>query len=143
VLNYTKEGNLISGCHELDIPEFKSEFGWNIHRLRLINGLERAILAFRSFSVKFLYVDGSFVTKKALPEDYDVCYEIPENDLDKLFLFYPVFRSFENNRKRQKEVFLGEFFPATWVAFPPSEIYLNFFQHDKDGRSKGVIKLLL
>jgi hypothetical protein len=143
MLTFDPNGNLASGIHEMDIKTFKEEFGSNVHRSFLISGLEKATMAFRSFKVPFLYVDGSFVSKKRIPSDYDVCYEMPPKDLSKLFLFYPVFRTFRNNRRAQKEIFYGEFFPATFIAAPPKEMYLDFFQHDKDGNSKGVVKLFI
>lgn len=141
MLNFTANGQLVPGIHDMDMISFKEEFGSNTHRLQLIGGMERAILAFRSFNVASLYVDGSFVTRKGFPSDYDICYEMEDNELARLFLFYPIFKDFSNGRKAQKEVFHGEFFLATSIAAPPKEMYMDFFQHDKNDKPKGIVKL--
>ncbi|MCA9839624.1 MAG: hypothetical protein KC422_22130 [Trueperaceae bacterium] len=86
------------------------------------------------------YVDGSFVTSKALPGDYDVCYETVGMTRAKLD---PALTSFANGRAAQKAKFFGEFFPAHSPAtLAPRPIYLEFFQQVKySNRKKGIVAL--
>ena len=89
---------------------------------------------------KAIFLDGSFITDKPEPGDFDVCWEPAGVDPAKLD---PVFLDFANRRKRQKEKFGGEFFPSGTKADGAST-FLDFFQTDKDtGNPKGIIKVQL
>ncbi|MHC4626869.1 MAG: DUF6932 family protein, partial [Planctomycetota bacterium] len=46
-------------------------------------------------------------------------------------------------RKKQKERFQGEFFPASWPT-DSARIFLDFFQTDRHtGKPKGILRLQL
>lgn len=88
-----------------------------------------------------LYVDGSFVSSKPFPTDYDACWEMVGVKAD---LLDPVFLEFRNGRAAQKAKYLGEFFPAHTLAeaSQPFRRYLDFFQTDKEsGVPKGIVGL--
>ena len=88
-----------------------------------------------------MYIDGSFVTAKEKPNDFDACWEptgVDPNLLD------PVLLDFNNRRLAQKLKYGGELFPATSKAeaTPPYRTFLDFFQRDKaTGKPKGIIAL--
>jgi hypothetical protein len=90
-----------------------------------------------------LYLDGSLVTAKDYPGDYDACWDpvgVRIAELD------PVFRDFSNLRAAQKAKYFGGFFPSTAraEATSPFRIFLNFFQLDKDsGVKKGIIGITI
>lgn len=63
--------------------------------------------------VRRVFIDGSFVTTKANPNDIDGCWEWNEDvDLD---LPDPVFLNFSRKRQAMKEKYRVDFFLATWV----------------------------
>jgi hypothetical protein len=77
-----------------------------------------------------------FVTEKPIPGDFDVCWDSMGVDTLKL---NPVFLDFSEGRKKQKEMFQGEFFPVHLPA-DRKHTFLDFFQIDKDTQNaKGII----
>ncbi len=140
---FQPNGLLPKGIHWALWEEIEKRFGTNSHRRHLLRGFERAVDALSLAGCRALYLDGSFVTVKPTPNDYDACWEIAgvrRADLD------PVFLDFRNGRAGQKLKYLGEFFPAHAPASlsVPLAIYLNFFQVDKDtGEPKGLVGLKL
>lgn len=86
-----------------------------------------------------MYVDGSFVTAKEDPGDYDACWEVAGVDP---YLLDPVFFTFENGRAAQKARYLGEMFPASTAEGATGTTFLDFFQIDKEtGDPKGIVAL--
>ena len=85
------------------------------------------------------YVNGSFVTRKEVPGDFDACWE--EVGVDPTVLD-PVLLTFENGRAAQKAKYLGELFPVSAIASADGFSFLEFFQTDKEtGRRKGIVEL--
>ena len=62
-----------------------------------------------------LLLDGSFVTAKSLPGDYDDAGETVGVDPDRVD---PVLLDFSNRRTAMKAKYLGDLFPATAMAAP-------------------------
>ncbi|MDO8185965.1 hypothetical protein Q5424_05755 [Conexibacter sp. JD483] len=85
------------------------------------------------------YLDGSFVTSKEHPGDFDACWEVAGVDasrLDRELL------DFSDLRAAQKQRYGGELFPAETAAEPAGTTFLDFFQRDRDsGQSKGIIAI--
>lgn len=133
-------GLLPAGEHEATWAEVSERFGGNAGRKALLAGLLAACYSLRGAGVGFLYLDGSFVTAKKNPGDWDACYShfgVTAALLD------PVLLDFSNNRTAQKTKFKGEAFVAEANAAgllgPP---YLQFFQTEKGtGKPKGIVKL--
>ena len=96
-------------------------------------------VALKRAGCQTVYLDGSFVTAKEVPGDYDACWEPSGVDLT---LLDPVLQTFDPGRATQKAKYLGELFPSDIVATPEGDTFLDFFQNDKDsGKSKGIIAL--
>jgi hypothetical protein len=137
--DFIPTGLLPDGIHWSDLAEIRARYCWNTHRERLFGGFERAVAALSVAGCKLLYLNGSFVTTKDYPGDYDACWEMASVDPS---LLDPVFLDFRNLRAGQKAKYLGEFFPASSrpgvnAAF---QTFLTFFQVDKtSGSSKGII----
>jgi hypothetical protein len=125
------------------MSEIENHFGTNPHRLYLLSGFKRGAQALAKAGCRILYLDGSFVTDKEFPSDYDVCWEeigVVLAHLD------PVLQVFGNKRAAQKAKYFGEYFPAHGPAEndPPFRIFFDFFQTDKDtGQPKGIIAINL
>jgi hypothetical protein len=135
---FNRYGLLPRGIHNAHWAEFAKRLGWNAHRQELLAGMKVGLVLLRDAGAEIAYVDGSFVTAKDVPEDFDVCWAI---EGVKRSLLDPVFLAFENQRAAQKARFKGEFLPA-WSDADGMRTYLEFFQIDKEsGRRKGIIAL--
>jgi hypothetical protein len=87
------------------------------------------------------YINGSFVTAKDEPGDFDGCWEVANVDSR---LLDPVLLDFSDRRRAQKAKFGGELFPAELPADPAGTRFLDYFQQDKiTGASKGIVALEL
>ncbi len=136
---FSDSGNLPEGVHDATWPEIVERFGTTERRRELLDGLRRALERLRDAGCRRAYVDGSFVTAKDEPRDFDVCWEADDVDPD---LLDPIFLTFANRRAAQKERFGGEFFPAAWEADPHGTRFIDFFQRDNmTGDRKGIVAL--
>ena len=85
------------------------------------------------------YIDGSFVTDKVHPNDFDACWE--EEGVDPLLLD-PVLLTFDSGRSTQKAKYFGELFPASIGAGSEGLSFLEFFQIDRNsGEPKGIVAI--
>lgn len=107
-------------------------------RAQLLSGLRAALLALRSAGCRTAYIDGSFVTAKEEPGDFDACWDIAGVDGS---LLDPVLRDLAHPRKAQKEKFGGELFPAQAPADSSGALFIDFFRHDREGNAKGIVKI--
>ncbi|GAB3234999.1 hypothetical protein J0A67_19585 [Algoriphagus aestuariicola] len=141
-LEFQHNGSLKPGIHKLTFEEFEEDFGFNPHRKALIVGLKIGIEELRECGCTKIYIDGSFTTRKETPTDFDACWDVLGVDLPKLKTKFPTMLDFSNHRENQKKRYKGEFFPAQASA-SPYNIYLDFFQKDRDGNKKGIIEITL
>lgn len=58
--------------------------GYTPYRRTLLSGLRRAIDLLRLFGCRRVYLNGSFVTNKEQPGDYDACWEADDVDIIRL-----------------------------------------------------------
>jgi len=84
------------------------------------------------------YLDGSLVTSKDHPGDFDACWESGSVILNRLD---PELLIFSDGRAAQKERYGGELYPAEWPADADGTTYLDFFQRDRLKQQKGIIAL--
>jgi hypothetical protein len=86
-----------------------------------------------------VYLDGSFVTDKELPGDFDACWEAGSVDpclLDRVLL------DIRDRRAAHRAKFRGELFPAQLAAEPGWTAFLEFFQFDRlRQQRKGIIAI--
>lgn len=136
------DGNLPPGVHHVaDWQEFSQVYGTTPHRRHLLTGLTAALKVLKAAGCATVYIDGSFVTSKSTPSDFDACWETRNVDPS---LLDPVFLTFDRGRATQKAKYGGEFFPASAAANRGGDTYLNFFQQDKStGQSKGIVAVNL
>lgn len=142
-LPFQKNGNLEPGIHILTLDEFEEVFGYTAHRRFLITGLKKGLSHLKDCGCTKVYIDGSFVTQKEVPGDFDACWDTIGVDIPKLIANYETLIDFSQQRKNQKLVYYGEFFPANGEAAPYT-LYLDFFQKDKNDNSpKGIVQINL
>ena len=114
-------------------------FGGTPWRQQLLEGLRSALENLREAGCQTAYIDGSFVTGKDVPGDYDACWDEHGVDPDVLD---PVLLTFDPGRAAQKAKYLGELFPATAPASETGLSFFEFFQTDKEsGEPKGIIAI--
>lgn len=102
-------------------------------------GLRAALENLKGAGCRTVYLDGSFVTIKVTPNDYDACWD--EDGVDP-YLLDPVLLTFEAGRAAQKAKYMGELFPASVTANAGGFSFLDFFQTDKEtGDPKGIVAI--
>jgi hypothetical protein len=132
-------GNLSAGIHDATWNELETRYGTTAHRRQLLDGLRRALESLRDAGCRRVYVNGSFVTVKDQPGDFDACWEAANVDPR---LLDPTLLDFSERRRAQKTKFGGELFPAEVPADPAGTRFLDYFQQDKTtGARKGIVAL--
>ncbi|MEX0964832.1 MAG: hypothetical protein WDZ52_12405 [Pseudohongiellaceae bacterium] len=127
------------GIHIASIAEIEAVFGYNSHRRKLLKGLKNALRNLQGAGCLVVFLDGSFISDKPIPSDYDGCWD--HNGMDRTKLD-PVLLDFSNERAAQKLKYYGEFFPAYGEADILGTSFLDFFQADKHtGTAKGIVQL--
>lgn len=128
------------GIHDATLDDINLRFATNEKRKRLYEGLLRGCEALKCAGCTVVYLDGSYVTNKTVPRDFDVCWDPKGVDPSKLD---PVLLDFNDRRRNQKLKYGGEFFPSSATA-NGSHIFVDFFQTDQyTGKEKGVIRIRL
>jgi hypothetical protein len=127
--------------HQASLDEVAAAFAINAWRRELFAGLVDASSLLRRAGCPTVYLDGSYVSGKPKPGDFDACWDptgvIPAN-LD------PVFLQFANGRAAQKAAFKGEFFPSSMMCVDVGKAFVDFFQLDRfTGNKKGIISIPL
>jgi hypothetical protein len=128
------------GVHPATLAEVETTFATNAKRRALYHGLLSAAAALRVAGCANLYLDGSYVTAKTIPADYDACFDLTGMIRAKLD---PVFLDFKNQRKAMKDKFGGEFFP-TIMPNTAAQTILEFFRVERfTGKEKGILLIVL
>ena len=139
---FQENGNLVPGIHLMTIEELEEKFAFNNWRKKLFEGLKLAISHLLACNCKTVFIDGSFVTTKETPGDFDACWDATDVNIPLLLSDYGTLADFDNDRKNQKLKYLGELFVAQAEA-SPYDIFIDFFQKDRDGAPKGIVRINL
>ena len=131
-------GNLPAGEHAATWQDMLDSFGQTPWRRKLLAGMLEALRLLKAAGCARAYVDGSFVTAKEEPGDFDACWDAEGVDFDRVD---DRLLTFDRGRATQKAAFLGELFIADGRADPQGTLFRDFFQTDRDGRRKGIMVL--
>ncbi|MBM3783186.1 MAG: hypothetical protein FJW30_02440 [Acidobacteria bacterium] len=138
---WSSNGDLPPGIHFATWAQIEERFSFNSRRARLLAGFREACEVLRKAGCRLVYLDGSFVTTKGHPGDFDACWDIQHVDEDALDT---VFWDFSQGRAAQKRRFLGEFFPAQLPEGATGRAFVEFFQVNKlTGEPKGIVAIRL
>jgi hypothetical protein len=130
-------GDLPPGIHFSTWTEIESRFTFTPRRRRQLAGFREACRLLQKAGCRLVYLDGSFVTTKQQPGDFDACWDIQSVDEEVLD---PVFWDFSQGRAAQKKRFGGEFFPAQLPEGATGRAFVEFFQVNKlTGDPKGIV----
>ncbi len=126
------------GIHDATLDEIEHRFATNDTRKRLYQGFREGVEALRKAGCQVVYLDGSFVSEKEHPGDFDACWELAGVDERRLD---PVLLEFSHRRISQKLKYGGEFFPSSAEA-DGSRTFLEYFQEDiYTQKAKGIIRI--
>ena len=135
--SHGENGLLPPGVHLAEWDELERTLATTAWRKRLLDGFRRACTSLSAAGCRQVWLDGSFVTTKDTPGDFDACWDpvgVVASLLD------PVLLTFDNGRAAQKLKYLGELFPATYLAAAGGPAFVEFFQVDKStGDPKGIV----
>src|SRR5689334_1715059 len=96
---FNRVGMLPPGVHWASWEEIQSRFEFSSRRQQLLRGLRLALGALKRAGCHRVYIDGSFVTVKREPGDYDACRDIDGVHVEALD---SVFLDFSKGRMAQK-----------------------------------------
>ena len=134
-----ERGNLPPGIHPATWDEIVERYAITEHRATMLDGFGEAVASLRDAGCSRVYLNGSFVTDKEAPGDFDACGEVSGVDPD---LVDPVLLDFSDRRAAQKARYGGELFPAQVAAEPGGTVFLAYFQRDRQtGEPEGIVAL--
>lgn len=137
-LRLNKDGYLPKGIHKATLNEIKQRFGSSSSkRKELFKGFQSLVQLLRKHKgdIKEFLLNGSFVTNKELPKDFD-CILIVKKDFD--------FNSPEVKQlRRSKELFNGHILTAIEEDTIECHRLIDFFGHDRDRKPKGLVGVIL
>jgi hypothetical protein len=123
------------GIHWADLKEVAARFARGHQRRWLFDGIQRATAALHYAGCERIYLNGSYVTEKDFPLDYDGCWDPTNVNPARLD---PVFLDFTNRRAAQKQKYRGEMFVLG--SGDSTSSFLEFFQTEKaTGGRKGIV----
>jgi len=137
--SFDERGNLPLGIHQAAWDEIVERYAITEHRAALLERFGEAVASLSAAGCTRVYLDGSFVTDKEAPGDFDACWEASGVDPD---LLDPVLLDFSDRRAGQRARYGGELFPAQVAAEPGGTVFLEYFQRDRQtGEPKGIVAL--
>lgn len=138
---WSANGDLPIGTHFTTWREIEKRLAFNSRRQVLFAGFRQACAELQKAGCRLVYLDGSFVTTKEHPGDFDACWDLQNVDDSRLD---PIFWDFSQGRAAQKQRFLGEFFPAQLPEGASGKAFVDFFQVNKlTGEPKGIVAIRL
>jgi hypothetical protein len=137
---FDEHGNLPPGIHHATWNEIVTRYATSVRRRDLLDGFLDALRSLKDAGCATAYLDGSFVTSKEHPGDFDACWKSSDVILNHLD---PELLTFSDGRAAQKARYGGELYPSEWPATADGTTYLDFFQRDRLKQQKGIIAIHL
>lgn len=137
--SFMDNGCLPPGVHSASWEEVAKRFGGSAHRERLLDGLLRAAMNLRAAGARVIWLDGSFTTDKEEPDDWDGVWDPRNADLSRVDPVLIDKADLAAGRFRQKAKYGGELLVGLENA--SGMPFQMFFQLDKNGDSKGIVRL--
>jgi hypothetical protein len=129
------------GIYDATLQEVYARFAINSQRKILFDGLSAGLDNLFKAGCKQIFLDGSYVSGKPIPGDYDLVWDIKNVDGA---LVDPVLYDFTHGAGThyQKVKYLGEYFPSYLIESSSNKSFVDFFQIDfNSGRAKGIIRI--
>jgi hypothetical protein len=136
---FDEHGNLPAGIHDATWIEIVTRYATSTSCRDLLDGLLDALRSLKAAGCGTAYLDGSLVTAKEHPADFDARWESACVVLDRLD---PELRDFSDERAAQKARYGCELFPADWPAQSDGKTFRDIFQRDHITKQpKGIIAI--
>lgn len=134
-MQYNNFGNLENNCSLTD-ELFIECFCYNVQRVKLFNNFLQVTKELKKIGCAEVYIVGSFVTTKSIPNDIDICVDITKIDESKLAnIKIDISSDYGLQKiKKNKKVHLILFDSYN------TEI-LDWFRFDRDKNLRGIVKL--
>ena len=133
---FEPSGALPPGEHSATWEDVVRRFRFSTRRRELMRSMRLAFLDLKSAGCRRVFLDGSFVTAKRNPNDYDVVWDpvgVDPNRLD------PVFLDFADERRSQKTRWGGEFFPSMMRERASGLTFVEYFRQVHNPPEKGIV----
>ena len=141
-------GGLPPGDHPATLAEVAKRLGFTPRRRWLLLGLRKAADAFWAAGIDEIYIDGSFCTSKPDPGDMDGYWVEPDPGVYERidpycidFELVPV-PALRKRKWRMWAEYGLEFFIHPHMNAAPGTGFPEFFRRDRDGRRRGVIRIV-
>lgn len=130
------------------LGEIDKQFGFTPRRRWLLNGLRIAVEAFWAAGIEEIFIDGSFCTMKPDPGDIDGYWVEPDPGvyeridpywIDFELVFVPKARKMRWRMWADHGV---EFFIHPLMDAAPGVSFPQFFRQNRDGRARGVVRIV-
>jgi len=135
---FDKNGYLPRGIHKATLYAVGKRFGiGSQQRKEIFKGVISVTRLLRKHkpNIKRFLLNGSYVTFKEVPEDFD-CIVILRESFD--------FKSPEAKKlQHSKKLFNGHVLFVMEKDASESEQLIDFFGHDRDGKAKGIVEVKL
>jgi hypothetical protein len=136
---FDESGRLPPGIHDATWTEIVTRFATSAHRRDPLAGLLDALRSLKTAGCPVVYLDGSFVTAKEHPKDFDACWDATGVVLERLD---PELQDFSDKCAAQRARYGGELYPANWAAEPGGMRFRDYFQRDAATKEpKGIIAI--
>jgi hypothetical protein len=131
-LQLNKAGYLPEGIHNASWDTLSKSFGGNDQRAKMLQGMLDGLHDLKESGVKDVFLGGSFVTKKGVPGDFDIVFNVKHGQFDKMLDKLSVLSS----KGEMKNVYGGEFLPNG-----VKNTMLDILKTTRDERAVGVVKI--
>jgi hypothetical protein len=136
---YDNIGYLPEGLHNAKWLEFKEKFDFSFKRKKILSGILSFGRLIKQAGGKKIYIDGSFVTNKKIPKDWDGCYCMCELNLS---IASTLIQNTNINRTKIKKEYFGDVFAEDCIEASSGLPFIDFFQRIRGtDKKKGIIVL--
>jgi len=141
-------GALPPGDHQATLEQIAKYLGFTPRRRWLTKGLRAGVEAFWAAGIEEIYIDGSFCTEKPDPGDIDGYWVEPDPGVyDRIDPYWIDFELIyvAHVRKWKWRMWADhgiEFFIHPAMHARPEMGFPEFFRQDRDGRRRGVIRVV-
>lgn len=139
MLEFDANGYLPPGIHDASLADIEMRFAQSEHRRGLYDQLRAWCAHMKAAGCQTVYIDGSFISAKEMPGDYDACWEGRGVDLDRIE--GSLLMEHDTSLDDIKRTFGGDIRPARMSPPGTLRAYLDFFQKDRNGVAKGLVRV--
>lgn len=133
-----QDGVLPPGIHPATWEDIRQRFGFTPHRRQLLMGAYRALVDLRSAGCRRAWLDGSFVTAKEHPSDFDLAWDT--NGVNGKLL-EPILLDTTPPRTAQHAYYGGDVLPNL-IEKNAGMPLLDFFQQNPiTGQPRGIVEI--